>query len=296
MPPTHKQIFWTIDAGTGDIGAAKRAQIAKAALMLQQHPLVVHSSSAGGYSDAEKPEIALTIDIAFTEIQVLQGEVETALAYEGLSNVAVTLEMDVHWFTFSDTHLEALKTSVIENIPLARKSIDELVRTPICKPALGTPTNLATELAAILSQFDRHHPLDVIKEAPKFIDASRGTDASSIPSDGLTEMMLITEDKYNRMRDARGENIESEVNGLKDALVAISVATKTNTAVAWMVASGLIAVGQAMVWAYGKIVAAGSLSAAISSAIASIGGVAAFVGIVAVVAAVILALFVFLKE
>lgn len=291
MSPTHKQTFWTIDVGTGDIGTAKRAQIAKAALMLQQHSLVVHSSSAGGYGNAEKPEIALTVDIAFTKTQVLQGEVEAALAKEGLPGVTVVLEQDVHWFTFGDAHLGALKASVINDVPLARRSIDELVRAPGRKPTAGTPTNLATELAAILSQFDGHNPSNAVKATPIL-----GTDASDIPNSELAEMMLITEEKHRRMRDARDGNVEAEVNGLKDALVAISNATKTNTAVASMVSNGLVAVGKLMVKAYKDIGPSGSLSAAISSAITAIGGVSTLAGIAAAVAAVILALVVFLKE
>jgi len=135
-------------------------------------------------------------------------------------------------------------------------------------------------------------PLPVL--APKA--SARGTNASDIPSGDITEPMLITEEKYKRMRDARNGEVETEVNGLKNALVELSSTTKTNMAVLIMVAGGLVAVGPKMVSAYGAITAAGSLSAAISAAITAIGGVAVLVGIAAAIAAILLALFLFLKD
>jgi hypothetical protein len=319
MSPTHKQTFWTIGAGSGDIGAEKRAQIAKAALMLQQHADIVHSSSAGGYNDAEQPEIALTLAVDFATVEIMKGEVEGALAEEGLRGVTVTLEKNVGWFTFDETHLEALKASIPDDFALARGRIDGLVRLPAPKPpALPIHRNLATELAAILSQFHPPtvpNPLDVaqlslhdhgVEQQQEYdVDtaaslarkaSARGTNASDIPSRDITEPMLITEAKYRRMRDARGGKVEAEVNGLKNALVELSSTTKTNTAVVIMVAGGLVAVGTKMVSAYGAITAAGSLSAAISAAITAIGGVVVLVGIVAAIAAILLALFLFLKE
>lgn len=300
MSPTHKQTFWTIGVGSGDIGAEKRAQVAKAALMLQQRAYIVHSSSAGGYIDAEKPEIALTFPADFATVEIVKGEVEGALAEEGLQGVTVTLEQEVGWFTFNETHLEALKASIPDDFALARGRIDDLVRPPAPRPpTIPIHKDLATELAAILSRF--HPPtvptplVDTVASlAPKA--SARGTNASNIPSGDITEPMLVTEAKYKRMRDARDGKVEDEVNGLKNALVQLSITTKTNMAVLIMVAGGLVAVGTKMVSAYGAIVAAGSLSAAISAAITAIGGVAVLVGIAAAIAAILLALFLFLKE
>jgi hypothetical protein len=98
------------------------------------------------------------------------------------------------------------------------------------------------------------------------------------------------------MRGARGGQVESEVDGLKNTLVELSSTTKTNAAVLIMVASGLVAVGTKMVSAYGAITAARSLSAAISAAITAISGVAVLAGYAAAIAVILLALFLFLKE
>jgi hypothetical protein len=63
--------------------------------------------------------------------------------------------------------------------------------------------------------------------APKA--SARGTNASDIPRGEITEPILITETKYQRMRGARGGQVESEVDGLKNALVELSSTTKTNS-------------------------------------------------------------------
>ncbi|KAK0670336.1 hypothetical protein QBC41DRAFT_301732 [Cercophora samala] len=294
MSPTHKQIFWTIGVGTGDIGPTKRAQIAKAALTLHQNPAVVHANAAGGYDNHEAPEIALTLHASFEDVRSLKAEVQAALYKEGLPNVAVTLEEEVHWFTFADVEVKALKHSV-SDYSLARDTIDELFRKPIGKAPPHPPRGLADALNKLVARLRSHGPLGP-ESAAALLESVRSTDVGDIPSDQKVEPLLISEDKYSRMKAARDDDVEAEIVGLQKAFSDLATATKTNTAVAYMVASGLLAVGGWMVTAYQAIGAAGSLSAAITSAIASIGGIAALVGIVTAVAAVILLLWVLLKD
>lgn len=305
MPPTHKQAFWTIEVGTGDIEAPTRAQIAKAALMLNKHPLVIQSVSASGYNYSEKPEIALIFEVDFAEVPVFTGEIESALAEEGLGSVRVTLQDEVRWFTFDETHLEAFRSSIIGHIDDARRSIDDLVNIHI--PGLTgpltypKPTNLATELAARLSQFTGI--LDASRSGPEadaefagVLKAARGTKADDIPAGDSAEMMLITKAKYESMRDARDAKVEAEITSLKKTLADVAKESKTTSQVAIMVADGFIAIGSAMVTAYGYITAAGSLAAAISGIIAAVGGAAVVAGLAAAVVAIFLAIVIFLKE
>lgn len=319
MSSTHKQTFWTIGAGLGDIGAEKRAQIAKAALMLQEHADVVHSSSAGGYNDAEKPEIALTFGADFSKVEIMKSDVEGALAKEGLSGVTVTLEKDVGWFTFEETHLKALKASIPDDFALARKHIYDLVHLPAPKPqAFPIDGDLAAELAAIRPQFHPPtvptsldgaqpslHDHGVEQQQDYDVDTAASlapkapaicARASDIPGGKIVEPMLITEAKYKRMRDARDDKVREEISGLTKALDELSRTTKTNTAVLIMIAGGLIAVGTKMITAYKAITAAVSLFAAISVAITAIGGVLVLAGIVTVIVAVLLILLLGLKE
>jgi hypothetical protein len=125
--------------------------------------------------------------------------------------------------------------------------------------------------------------------------SARGTNASSIPGRDIAEPMLITEAKYKR-RYARRPRRQGRVRG--ERLVRLSKATGTNTAV---LVFGLIAVGKKMVKLISvarglSALSVGSLSAAISAAIAGISGVAVLAGIAAATAAILLALFLFLKE
>ncbi|KAK3996378.1 hypothetical protein QBC44DRAFT_355548 [Cladorrhinum sp. PSN332] len=290
MAPTHKQIFWDVGAGAGDIGPTKRAQIAKAALMLQQSPVVLHSSSAGGYNESEAPEIALVVDVEFAEIQNLTNEVETALANEGLPGALITLKANVWWLTLNEVHLKDLDVvTAIQDMSLARAAIDDLTRinTHVPNPESDQiSTSVAAELATILSQLSNE---DVIP-------ATAETDASNISAKDLAEAMLLTEEKYKRMRDAKNLEIEHEINGLKDALVEVSKTSSTNSSVIMMILGGLASIGGVMIKAYQAYQAAGGLSAMISAAIAGAGGIGAVAATAAAIAAVILAFFLVLKD
>jgi hypothetical protein len=276
--------------------------------MLQQVPVVLHASSAGGYDKTEKPEIALTVPVDF-DVSTLKSEVEQALAAERLP-VKATLEKDVSWFDFGDTEMEAIQRAAhipLSHLAFARKAMDHLVSLPDMRPSpLPARTNLASQIAQILSEFGAPHPLDAemfrhdgglgTNITNLTVKAARGTSTSNISGSDLTHMLQIDEAKYTRMKNARDGQVEGEVNGLKNALVELSNTTKTNTAVLIMIAGGMISVGPVMYAAYKAVLVAGSVSAMISGLIASIGGVVVLVGIVAVIAAILLALFVFLKE
>ncbi|KAK4222331.1 hypothetical protein QBC38DRAFT_490162 [Podospora fimiseda] len=289
MAPTHKQIFWDIGAGTGDIGPEKRAQIAKAALMLQQNPVVIHSSSAGGYNESEAPEIALAVPVDFAQPQDLTTEIDTALANEGLSDAPVTFKSKVSWLALNEAQLEDLNAvTVVNDMSVARASIDDLVRVNHVPPSdiEDTPNTFAAELAKLLSETNDE---SIVIKAIE-------TEASRIPAKELAEAMLLTEEKYKRMRNAKRLEVEDEIIALKDALLEVSKTTDTNTGVLAMIIGGIVSVGGVMIKAYKAYQAVGSLSAMISAAIASAGGIAAVAAIAAAVAAVILALFVVLKD
>jgi len=54
-----KQSFWAIDVGTGDIGATKCAEIAKAACSTNDHAEIVLATSCGGRTTTTDSEVAL---------------------------------------------------------------------------------------------------------------------------------------------------------------------------------------------------------------------------------------------
>jgi hypothetical protein len=120
--------------------------------------------------------------------------------------------------------------------------------------------------------------------------SARGTNASSIPGRDIAEPMLITEAKYKR-RYARRPRRQGRVRG--ERLVRLSKATGTNTAV---LVFGLITVGKKMVKLISVTRGLSALSVAISATIAGISGVAVLAGIAAATAAILLPLFLFLKE
>lgn len=276
--PEYKQSFWTIDVGTtGDIGAIKRAQIAKAAFALQDHPDILLSTFAGGRDDAEAPEISLVVP-ADADVAALQPIVERAVAAENLP-VKVFLQNEVRNYDLDDVALEYFaEFTAVDNKQEALRSLEHIVSLPII-PHAADDVNPAEIFE------------NLVPTPPRL--AARPKD---IPSKQIADCISVSSRKYEQLKNATGDKIKDEIQGLNNALNTLQKETKTNAAVALMVGSGLITVGKLMWSAYGAYVAAGSVSAMISGMIAAVGGIAIFSGIVAGIAAVFGLLWIILKE
>lgn len=160
-----------------------------------------------------------------------------------------------------------------------------------------TSGGLDAELAELPSQVDSQSApgaqtspsqdaASTVKVTGAFFDNfAGGTNANDIPANNLAEPMLLTEDKYKRMKAARDDDVKTEIVALQNAISELAGATDTNKAVLIMMSSGLIAVGTKMVEIYGAIHVANSLSTAIRTLIVAVGGFERFRGIVAAVAA-----------
>ena len=287
MEVNHKLIFWDVQAGTADVGAAARAQIAKATLALQEHPDVVFSSSAGGYDDSESPEIALLVPVDFSPL-ALQPAIERAVLAEGLTT-KITLKSDVRFFSFEESEMTALADASVEDVARARESVDELVNLQrVEKDETAKPKELVDQL---IEHFTALKTLS--KEE---VSAQSITDAKDFPSSVLLDQLSVSVDKYNRMKKARGSDIESEIKNLQDALSKLSTEKKTNAAVLVMVTSGLVTIGKAMWNAYSAVGKAGGVTPMISGLINSVGGVGVVSATASAIVAVISILWAILKK
>ncbi|THH28221.1 hypothetical protein EUX98_g5969 [Antrodiella citrinella] len=276
--PQYKQSFWTIDAGTGDIGAAKRAQIAKAALSLNTNPNIVISTSSGGYTSAELPEIAL-VTAEERDPAPLRELVEKALAAEQL-NVTATLQHDVRYYSFDQEELTniAVATSV-PDLEAAYLAIDRVTAFPL-EATPGAPPSLA----------------DVLKSFTTPTDDGLGATLKAVPPAQLSQGFSIDTKRYNRLKAARGDLIKQEIDALSKSFETLSKETNSNSAVVTMIASGLMTIGSAMWKLYALVVEAGSVSALISTTLASVGGIAGVAAIVAVIAVALGILWILLKD
>ncbi len=256
--PQYKQSFWIIDAGTGDIGAAKRAQIAKAALALNADDNILLSTSAGGYTTTERPEIALVVPADYDATK-LHVAVEQALATEQLS-VKAYLQGDVRYYDLGLTELVNIAEATrVVDLEAARKAIDEVAETP-------------------LQPISTEH-IDVADTVKSFISG-----ASNVSPKQSAESFSITAAKYQRLKVARGDTINEEITGLSKTFDALSQEKSTNAAAAIMVAGGLMTLGKTMYTLYTAVQSAGSVAALVSTLLAAVGGIAGVAAIVAIIA------------
>jgi hypothetical protein len=283
MPINYKLTFWDIQAGTGDVGAAVRAQIAKAALTLQEHPDVLLASSAGGYDDRETPEIALLVPVDNSSI-VLQPSIEKAILAEGL-RAKVSLKSNVAYYELADRHLAAVeRATYITDLDTAREEVATLVDLPRSEPTSVYTTQ------AFAQQVTEQVTALLQASAADTPEAEIATLATSFPSDSILDEISVTADMYAKMKKARDDDIKDLVEQITGSLADVKVDGKngnTNQAVADMILGEVVTIGKDMWNKYGGLKSAGSLSTMISGLIASIGGVEVVAAIAAVVAAAI---------
>ena len=296
MSSGHKLTFWDIHAQPGDVGATVRAQVAKAALTLQDHPDVLFASSAGGYDHSESPEIALLVPIDYNPI-ALQPTLERAISSEGLAT-RVSLKSDVRYYDFEDHEIASIdRATYISDPEVVRANIDDLVQLPRLETDTPDSKELVQQLIDYLNVVQLRADATEATQAGggAAVSAAAVVNAQDFPSDILLEELSLSAEKYQRMKNARGDAIEAEITNLQDSLKKLSGEKNTNSAVLLMVASGLITVGKAMYAAYGAVSAAGGVAPLISSLIASVGGIASVAAIAVVVVLVIGVLWALLK-
>lgn len=306
------QSFWAIDLGRGDIGPNKRAQIAKAALALNQNPNVLLSTSAGGYTDAELPEIALVVDANF-DPKVLERSVAEALAAEQI-NVKPELKDDVRYLDFGKTQIDNITHATnVSDLQSARQAIDELAGTPLYSlsedaalpdvaailrsiaETLGTPDDAAAHRVA---ESIAAAPLQAgsgVGDIPNASDVLRKI-LADIPPSQISESFSVSAQRFLMLKDAKGNAIKENIEGLSKAFSSLKNETNTNAATATMVASGLVTIGSAMWKLYSAVQAAGSITALVSQLLAAVGGIAALGAIILGIAVVFGLLWVLLKE
>jgi hypothetical protein len=291
MPINYKLTFWDIQAGTGDVGAAVRAQIAKAALTLQEHPDVLLASSAGGYEDKETPEIALLVPVDNSSI-VLQPSIEKAILAEGL-RAKVSLKSNVAYYELAERHLAAVeRATYIADLDTAREEVATLVDLPRSEPTSGYTTK------AFAQQVTEQVTALLQASAADTPEAEIATLATSFPSDSILDEISVTADMYAKMKKARDDDIKDLVKQINDTLADVradGVTGNTNQAVTDMILGEVVTIGKDMWNKYGGLKSAGSLSTMISGLIASIGGVEVVAAIAAVVAVAIGILWVIFK-
>jgi hypothetical protein len=289
MPDNYVQVFWDVQAGTGNVGAAVRASVAKAALTLLEHPDVIFASSAGGYDDTEALEVALLLPADYSPL-ALQPTVEKALLAEGLP-AKVSLQSDVRYYDFGTSEIEAIeRAAYVEDAESLRADIEHLVDLPpVESPAVADPKSIIDQLIDYLSTVK-------LDQSADFATADAVSNAAAtFPPEALLDEVSISQDKYDRMKKARGGAIETEIKNLQDGLSKLSTENKTNVAVTIMIASGLVTVGKAMWTAYKAVKTAGGLGPMITGLIGSIGGVAKLAALALLIAAVITFLWALLK-
>jgi hypothetical protein len=281
MPVNYKLTFWDVQAGTSDVGAPVRAQVAKATLALQDHPDVLFASSAGGYDDTETLEIALLVAADY-ELLKLQPYIERNIRAEGLTS-KVYPKSHVRFYNLGSATLEIIKKATyITDVDTVRTQLDSLVDLPRVAPTPAANRKTYAELvAAYLSAAQAK------ANAADTQDAEGPILAADFSTSDLLEEISVTEDKCKRMKAARDDDIETEVQEINAGLQELASITDTNTAVFEMIKSEIISVGKKMWNAYGGVGKAGGLSALLSGIISSIGG-APEVAISASVAAAVL--------
>ncbi|KAF5383677.1 hypothetical protein D9615_003645 [Tricholomella constricta] len=254
----YKQSFWAIDIGTGDIGATKRAQIAKAAYTMNDHPDIIFATSCGGRSAAQLEVAFITLIPHDTE--ALRPHLLQALSDHGLS-VGIRLKDEIRHYDFGQLELERIaNSSKAESREQAYKMIDELAALPLHTESVPTKPAIA------------------------------------FPPQYLGDLFSVNQNTFTRLRDARGPDIEYAIRNLNNAFIALEHETNSNAMVAIMVANGLVTIGGAMWKAYNAVKSAGSLSLLISGILEVAGGVVAVTGIVAAIAAVFILVFWVLKD
>jgi hypothetical protein len=291
MSYNYKLTFWDIQAGTGDVGAAVRAQIAKAALTLQEHPAVTFASSAGGYDDKETPEIALLVPVDHDTIE-LQRFVLKAVLAEGLAaNLKVSLKSNIAYYDLEDRHLAAIeRATYIADLNAARAEIDTLVDLPRSQPtSVYDPKAFLQPLIDKLTNMLQASSVD----NASFYEAEATTLVTKFPAEEIIEEISVSADMYAKMKKAQGDDIKNLVEDINKTLKEIKADgenNNTNQAVFDMIQGEVVTIGKEMWEKYAGLKSAGSLGAMISGLIASVGGVQV---VAAIAAAITLVFFLF---
>ncbi|KAF8916881.1 hypothetical protein CPB85DRAFT_1288461 [Mucidula mucida] len=214
----YKQALWHIDAGAGDIGAQTRAQIAKAVLTLNDHQDVVLALSSGGYTTDERPQIALLVAIDY-DMATLLPAVESALAAEGLA-VKATLQSNLQHYDFGSAELSNIaEATKVVDLGAARQAIDKLYTLPL-EP----------------------------------ISAEHADVTAGDPSPTQIGSFAVQDSRMRRLRDARNQAVEDEIQALKTAFVSIKKAIPCIILVSTqMLSGGILSIGPDMFEAYKEI-------------------------------------------
>ncbi|KAJ3553801.1 hypothetical protein NM688_g3425 [Phlebia brevispora] len=258
----YKQSFYRVDVGNPaqDMGAERRAQMAKATMVLCRNQDVVLATCCGGREASEPPEISLVVH-AEQDAEAMIPRVREALEAQGLK-VGVAMEEDVRYHTFTDDQLENIEKAVrVDNIEEANHAIDVCCALPMRRAEVG--------------------PMRTVP---------------GIPISQIVEPFSVTGERYARMKAATADEIEDEVRSLMAAFEALSSETKTNAAVVMMIADGVLTIGREMWSAYQSTPWGGTITMWLGELITAAGGIQAIIPIALAIAAVLGLLFVLLKE
>jgi len=208
----YRESFWAIGVGTGDIGATKRAQIAKVACSMNDHPDIVLATWRSGHTTTTDSEVAL-ITLASYDT----GPLGPLLRQD--FTVEIHLKSDLRYYEFEQLELDVIVDSCKDPRETLRGNRRIGYASPFHFRAKFCPQ------VCPASSDDAQRSCSI--RCPPFL-----------PHPGIL-----------RTPDACAQ-IEYMIRNPNNAFFALLHETNDNVVVATMVAHGIITVGQAMFTAY----------------------------------------------
>ncbi|KAH7921335.1 hypothetical protein BV22DRAFT_737694 [Leucogyrophana mollusca] len=228
MSSTYQHFFWTVaidnadtSAKPTDIGVAKRAQLRKAALDLNSIPSILLAIADGGTAAAH-PEIALILAVEEHDtVNEYTTHIDKALTTHGLQ-AKPTLQAETRFYTFDEAELKRVREC--QCIPSGKEEKAEIYRFIESAETVPLPSANAPQ-----------------QEGP--------------------ESFTITAEKYNELKDAKGDELRDALKKLYDTLYNLRDERKASVIIPALASVGIVTVGGAMYTTYTALQFAGFLSA-----------------------------------
>ncbi|KAH7917320.1 hypothetical protein BV22DRAFT_1052520 [Leucogyrophana mollusca] len=296
MSSTYEHFFWAVaidNADTSakpvDIGAAKRAQLRKAALDLNTIPSILLATAEGGTA-AVHPEICLLLAVEERDtVNEYATHITKALATHGL-DAKLTLQEDTRFYDFDETEVKRVRAC--QCIPSGEDEKAKIYRLIESAETLPLPDPNHVNGSSNGNNVGGNGAGDIGAGGVgigglMFTSASAGVltsgnTANTAPQGGGPESFTITAEKYEELKNARGDQLRDAIKGLYETIYGLRDEHRTAVLVAVLGARGIVTVGLVMYEAYvGTIAAAiisgvsyaqGSAIAFSTAALATVGG------------------------
>ncbi|KAH7921330.1 hypothetical protein BV22DRAFT_1178048 [Leucogyrophana mollusca] len=260
MSSTYEHFFWTVaidNADTSaepvDIGVAKRAQLRKAALDLNTIPSVILATAEGGTA-AVHPEICLLLAVEDRDIvDEYAAHIAKALATHGL-DAKLTLQEETRFYEFDETEVKRVRAcQCIPSGEDEKAKIYRLIETaetlPLPDPnAVNSSSNGNNSGGNGASGYGGGG-----NGAGGFMFTSANT-ANTAPQQGGPESFTITAEKYEELKNAKGDKLRDSIKNLYDTIYGLRDERKNSSIITRLAAAGIVTVGVAMYIAYKDLV------------------------------------------